>query len=116
MKNKLFMFIFFMFTWFNVLSQTATYYCCYFHGRTTYSGEKFDENEFTAAHKTLPMNTWVKVINLENNHYVYVRINDRLPKLSKATLDLSKKAFSELAPLEQGRIKIQIEIINLNPF
>lgn len=116
MKNKITIFLIFIFIFFTGLSQTATYYCCYFHGRKTYNGEVFNENEFTAAHKILPMNTYVKVTNLANEKYVYVRINDRLPKSSKAEIDLSKKAFSEIADISKGRIKIKIEVINLNPF
>lgn len=84
----------------------ASYYGEAFHGRTTASGDVFDASGFTAAHKTLPFNTWLKVTNLENNEHVYVRINDRGPYVGDRVIDLSKAAFEAISPLSRGVINV----------
>ena len=68
----------------------ATYYHNMFENRRTSSGEIFTQKKYTAAHKTLPMHTLVKVTNLSNGRSVLVKVNDRCPK--KGVIDLSSKA------------------------
>lgn len=99
---------------FTAENQIATYYADIFQDRTTASGEIFDQNKFTAAHKTLPFGTQVKVTNLENNESVIVRINDRGPFASNPNyvIDLSKSAFQSISPLSRGIIKIRYEILD----
>lgn len=88
----------------------ASYYGEKFHGKGTASGEVFDASEFTAAHRTLPFNTWVKVTNLANNMVTYVRINDRGPyaDTDNRIIDLSKAAFESIASLSSGVINVSI--------
>ncbi|MFP4007739.1 MAG: septal ring lytic transglycosylase RlpA family protein [Spirulinaceae cyanobacterium] len=74
----------------NRLEGWASWYGDYFHGRLTANGEIYDQLAFTAAHPTLPFNTYLKVTNLENNHSAIVRINDRGPFIAPRTLDLSR--------------------------
>jgi rare lipoprotein A (peptidoglycan hydrolase) len=75
-----------------VIGGTASWYGPYFHGRLTATGEIFDQHELTAAHKTLPFGTMLKVRNLLNNKTVVVRINDRGPYIGDRSLDLSYAA------------------------
>ncbi|MFA5948577.1 MAG: septal ring lytic transglycosylase RlpA family protein, partial [Candidatus Gracilibacteria bacterium] len=89
----------------------ATYYGAAVQGNGTASGETFDMNVFTAAHKTLPFGTIVKATNLANGKSVEVKINDRGPYGAGRVLDLSSSAFKELAPLSTGVITIQYEVI-----
>lgn len=74
------------------LQGTASWYGPYFHGRITATGETFDQNELTAAHPTLPFDTYLKVMNLETGKAVIVRINDRGPYFEDRSLDLSREA------------------------
>ncbi len=90
----------------------ATFYGSVFHGRRTASGDTFDKNAFTAAHKTLPFGTEVEVTNLANGKSVIVRINDRGPYGPGRVIDLSSNAFSKLAPLSRGVINVQYKIIS----
>ncbi|HEY8401878.1 MAG TPA: septal ring lytic transglycosylase RlpA family protein [Cytophagaceae bacterium] len=89
----------------------ASYYHKKFHGRKTASGEKFDFNALTAAHKNLPFQTMVKVTNLANNQSVIVRINDRGPFVKNRIIDLSGKAAKDLGMLTKGVTKVKIEVI-----
>jgi rare lipoprotein A len=93
----------------------ASYYHGKFEGRRTASGEIFKNDLFTAAHKTLPFRTVVRVTNLKNQKEVIVRINDRLPKNSSRIIDLSKVAASELDFIKQGLTKVSIEVISEKP-
>lgn len=95
-----------------------SYYGDYFHGRKTANGERFDMNAFTAAHKTLPFNTLVKITvekkwkDIKYNISIIVRINDRGPYIKGRKLDLSKKAFQTLMPLSKGVItNYKLEIL-----
>ena len=92
---------------------TATYYAKRFHGQTTASGVPFDQNALMAAHHRWPFGTKVRVINLENERSVQVRIVDRLAKRSKAIVDLSRKAAQELRFLRtgEGRIRVRLEVL-----
>lgn len=89
----------------------ASYYHDKFVGRKTSNGEVFSQQKFTAAHKTLPMGTYVKVTNLKNRESVIVVINDRLPPHSKRTIDLTKAAARELKMLKSGVVKVSLEIV-----
>lgn len=89
----------------------ASYYGKKFHGRKTASGELFDMKEFTAAHKTLPFNTLVKVTNLSNQKSVIVRINDRGPYSPKRIIDISRAAAEEIEMIQSGYTTVEIEIV-----
>ncbi|WP_418887960.1 septal ring lytic transglycosylase RlpA family protein [Myroides oncorhynchi] len=90
----------------------ASYYHNKFNGKRTASGEKFHNSGMTAAHKSLPFNTKVKVTNLKNNKSVKVRINDRGPFSKGREIDLSKKAFMKIADHKNdGLLRVDIKII-----
>ena len=89
----------------------ASYYADKYHGKTTASGEVFDTNTLTAAHRTLPFGTRVKVTALENNHSVIVRINDRGPFVEGRVIDLSRAAAAELQFIRAGLAKVRVEIL-----
>ncbi|MFC5285129.1 septal ring lytic transglycosylase RlpA family protein [Pedobacter alpinus] len=80
----------------------ASYYADKFNGRKTASGEKFRNSKLTAAHKTLPFGTKVKVTNLKNGKTVKVRINDRGPFVAGRIVDLSKKAARKINMDKEG--------------
>ncbi len=88
----------------------ASYYAEDFHGRNTSSGEKYDMNEMTAAHRTLPFGTMVKVTNLETGKYVIVRINDRGPFKDDRIIDLSLEAAKRLECVGHGTVRVRIEV------
>lgn len=87
----------------------ASFYAKRFEGRKCASGERFRHDKLTAAHKTLKMGTWVKVINLKNDSVVIVKINDRLPKNSKRCIDLTWRAAKQLNFVSRGLTKVKIE-------
>jgi rare lipoprotein A len=89
----------------------ASWYGGKFQGRTTANGEIFDTNLFTAAHKTLPFNSLVKVTNQENNLSVIVRINDRGPFLEGRIIDLSMVAAEIIGVVRSGHSPVVIEVI-----
>lgn len=92
----------------------ASYYGAKFHGKTTASGEIFDMYAMTAAHKTLPFGTKVKVTNPRNNKSVIVRINDRGPFIKGRKFDLSRAAFNKIASIDRGVLTIKYRIIPNN--
>jgi rare lipoprotein A len=85
----------------------ASWYGPGFHGRKTANGERFNTYEMTAAHKTLPFNTLLKVTNLENNLYTVVRINDRGPYINGRIIDLSRAAKDAIGMGGTAKVKIQ---------
>ena len=87
----------------------ASWYGPGFHGRKTASGERFDQNDLTAAHRKLPLGSEVKVTNLENGRSITVEINDRGPYAKGRVLDLSKAAARKLGMMENGVAKVRIE-------
>lgn len=90
----------------------ATYYADKFNGRKTSSGERFDNTKYTAAHMKLPFGTVVRVTNEANCKWVDVKVNDRGPYSKKLEIDLTKKAFMEIASNKNhGTFKVRIEII-----
>jgi len=91
---------------------TAVFYSDKLVGRPLTSGEKYDKNALTAAHRTLPLGTKVKVTNLKNNKSAVVRINDRGPHGPKTEIiDLSGKAAQELDMVKDGRAKVKLEVV-----
>ncbi len=92
----------------------ATWYGNQFHGRMTASGEVFNENDLTAAHRTLPFGTLLKLTNPENGNSVIVKINDRGPVSKSLDLDLSKQAAIELGIKDKGVSKLLCSKINNN--
>lgn len=91
----------------------ASWYGPGFHGKKTASGEKFNMYALTAAHKTLPLNTVVKVTNLNNGKEVIVKINDRGPVPEDRIIDLSKKAAQQLQIIKEGIAKVKIDVLKL---
>lgn len=89
----------------------ASYYGKKFHGRKTANGERFDMNKLTAAHRTYPFGTVLKVTNLRNNKQVTVRVNDRGPYVGGRVIDLSKQAARELGFINSGVTKVKIEVV-----
>ncbi len=89
----------------------ASWYASSFHGKKTFSGVIYDELEHSAAHRTLPIPSVVKVTNLANKKEVLVVINDRGPFKggSKRIIDISRKAAEELDIIKQGVAKVQVE-------
>ncbi len=95
-----------------ILYGKASYYADFFEGRLTANGEIFDQSKLTAAHKTLPFGTLVRVTNLGNNKSVVVIINDRGPFVAGRIIDLSKKAAQEINMIKEGVVDIELEILN----
>jgi rare lipoprotein A len=88
---------------------TASYYNDKHHGKKTASGEIYHNAKFTAAHRTLPFGTEVKVTNLSNGKSVTVRINDRGPYAKGRLIDISKIAAQEIGIIQMGIAKVSIE-------
>jgi len=89
----------------------ASYYGSYFHGKKTASGELYNQYKLTAAHKTLPLGTVVKVTNLENHKSVFVKINDRGPYIKGRVIDVSTKAADLLGFKQKGTAKVAVEVV-----
>ncbi|MDD3524911.1 MAG: septal ring lytic transglycosylase RlpA family protein [Candidatus Cloacimonetes bacterium] len=93
-------------------TMVASYYAKYFHGRKTASGEVYNKNLMTAAHKTLPFDTKLVVRNPKNGKTVEVRINDRGPFPRGRDLDLSFAAAKELGLIRAGVAPVEVVIIH----
>lgn len=95
-------------------SQTgvASWYGRQFHGRKTASGETFDMNELTAAHRSLPLNCYIRVTNKENGKSVVVKVNDRGPFHGNRVVDLSYGAAKRLGITNSGTAKVNIERVD----
>ncbi len=90
----------------------ASYYHDKFNGRKTASGRKFDNNDFTAAHKTFPFGTKLKITNEKNKKFVLVEVIDRGPFVKGREIDLSKRAFMDIASNKKsGVVYVTIEIL-----
>ena len=89
----------------------ASWYGPGFHGRSTANGETFDQNALTAAHRTLPMPSMVRVTNLENGRSIKLRINDRGPFKNGRIIDLSRRAADLLGFRRRGTAKVRVEIV-----
>ncbi len=90
----------------------ASWYGPTFHGKSTANGEIYNQNELTAAHKTLPFNTVVKVTNLDNGRSVIVRINDRGPYSGNRIIDLSRAAAAEIQMIGPGTAQVRLELVS----
>jgi rare lipoprotein A len=89
----------------------ASWYGAEYHGRRTASGEIFDRNAMTAAHRSLAFQTWVEVTNLENGRIVVVKINDRGPFVEGRIIDLSERAASDLGMKTAGLAQVSLKIV-----
>ena len=90
----------------------ASWYGTKFHGRETSSGERFDIYKLTAAHRHLPLPTYVRVTNLSNGKQTIVKVNDRGPFHSDRIIDLSYAAAVKLGFHDQGTSRVRIEVVN----
>jgi len=89
----------------------ASFYADKFEGKKTASGEIYKHSKATAAHKTLPFGTWVRVTNKTNNRSIMVKINDRGPFVKGRIIDLSKSAAKQLRYLKEGVTDVKIEVL-----
>lgn len=89
----------------------ASYYSSSLHGRPTASGRTYRRNEMTAAHRTLPFGTRVRVTNLENGRTVVVTITDRGPHRKGRIIDLSKRAARELDIVRAGTARVRLDVV-----
>jgi len=90
----------------------ASWYGKQFHGRSTASGEPYDMFQFTAAHRQLPLGTWVRVTNLRNGRSITVRVNDRGPYVGNRIIDLSYGAAQMLGVRARGTERVRLDIVN----
>jgi rare lipoprotein A len=92
----------------------AVYYSDSLHGRKTASGEPYDKDALTAAHRHLPFGTVLRVTNLSNRRFVEVRVNDRGPHGNRRRIiDLSRKAAERIDMIPSGVVEVRIEIVSL---
>ena len=94
-----------------VVQGAASWYGPGFYGRTTANGERFSKGTLTAAHRTLPFGTKVRVTNLSNGRSVVVRINDRGPFKYHRVIDLAHGAASQLQMMQAGEVPVTLEIL-----
>lgn len=93
----------------------ASWYGEPFHGRDTANGERYDMNELTAAHKTMPMPSTVRVTNLENGRELMLRVNDRGPFVDGRIIDISRRGSQLLGFYRKGTAKVRVEFVDLAP-
>jgi rare lipoprotein A len=89
----------------------ASYYAAKFHGKRTASGETFNSKLMTAAHRTLPFGTKLKVTNLRNKKFVIVRVNDRGPHVRGRVVDLSRAAAELIGIRRTGTSRVKLEVL-----
>jgi rare lipoprotein A len=89
----------------------ASWYGAAHHGRATASGERYDMRDFTAAHRTLPLDTQLRVTNLANGRKVLVRVSDRGPFTGRRIIDLSRAAAAQLGLVRKGIGRVKVEIV-----
>lgn len=94
-----------------VMYGKASYYGTEYEGKSTANGDTFSNREYTAAHKSLPFGSMVRVTNIANNKSVIVKINDRGPYAPGRVIDLSRKAAEELDMIRAGVIDVKIELL-----
>jgi rare lipoprotein A len=90
----------------------ARYYAKHYHGKKTTSGETYDSKKMTAAHPTLPLGTRVKVVNLDNNKSVIVKINDRCLEHEDVFIDLSHQAAKRIGMTRKGKANVRISVVD----
>jgi rare lipoprotein A len=93
------------------LEGVASYYAHDFHGKLTSNGETFDMNDLTAAHRTFPFGTKIRVTNLNNQKTVIVRVNDRGPFVDGRIIDLSMGAAKAIGSVETGTTRVRLEVL-----
>lgn len=93
----------------------ASYYHDRFHGKKTASGETYDRNELTAAHRDYPFGTRVRVTSLKNGKSVVVRINDRGPHVGSRIIDLSRRAAEEIDMVRDGVVDVRVDVLSWTP-
>lgn len=89
----------------------ASWYGGRYHGRTTASGDIFDKNAITAAHRTLPFGSWVQVTNLANGRSMTVKINDRGPFIDGRIIDVSRQVAERLGFIQQGVTRVRVRLV-----
>ncbi len=103
----------------NLGTMTASWYGSKFHGKVTANGEIYHQMALTAAHKTIPFGTFLKITNLRNGKNIVVKINDRGPFIEGRDLDLSKGTALALGMIRRGVIRVKVEEIipgnNISP-
>jgi rare lipoprotein A len=116
--NRILIYIIFALLQFPLWGQNQSYtgYCSFyadkFQGRNTSSGDHYDKNAYTAAHRTLPYNTIIEITNLRNQKKVLVRVNDRGPQARNRVLDVSKAAALKLDMVAYGVEKIKYRVLD----
>jgi rare lipoprotein A len=93
----------------------ASWYGLVLQGHHTASGERFNKDELTAAHRTLPFGTLVRVVDLSTGRSIVVRINDRGVLFADRVIDLSSAAANELGILREGVAKVRLEVLKKAP-
>lgn len=88
----------------------ASWYSDKFNGRKTATGEVFSQQKFTAASNQFALGTWLKITNLRNNKFVYVKINDRMHPKMKRIVDLTRAAAQKLSMIKSGVVKVKVEV------
>jgi len=96
-----------------VQTGTASWYGEDFHGKPTASGEVYDMYGYTAAHKTIPLGSKVRVTNLENGRQIIVPVNDRGPFVGDRVIDMSYGSAQRLGMVEEGLAKVRIEVLEI---
>lgn len=94
---------------------TASWYGSYFHGKATASGEPYNMYDLTAAHRSLPLGSWVRVTNLRNGRAVIVRINDRGPYVAPRIIDVSYSVARILEFKAQGLQRVRLDVVKPGP-
>lgn len=93
-------------------SGIASFYAAKYQSRKTASGERLNQQDKTAAHRSLPFGTKVRVTNTDNGKSVIVKINDRGPYIKGRIIDLTQSAFSEIGDKDLGTISVTIEVVD----
>ena len=97
----------------NAQTGKASYYHDRFHGRKTASGVRYNKNELSAAHKTLPLGTQVRVTDSRSGKSVVVKINDRGPYAKGRVIDLSRAAARQIGLVNKGVSKVKVEVLSV---
>jgi rare lipoprotein A len=95
----------------NTQRGVASWYGGRWIGRKTANGERYHQDDLTAAHRTLPFGTYVRVTNLRNNKSTVVRINNRGPYIKGRIIDVSKRAAASLGLINSGIARVQVEVL-----
>lgn len=93
----------------------ASWYGPGFHGRLTASGEVFDRDDMTAAHRDLPLPSFVRVTNLDNGLSVILRVNDRGPVSQNLVIDVSEEAAERLDFIDAGIVPVRVDVLDWRP-